>query len=160
MANTVRPPTALDDTGTVHAFVLLGWIPPAVAAIAGGVIVGIATGSVLTLVGVVLGGTVAGYVMSLALLFTVGYIFAGHVGERVANGLLVSIVAVSVVTALAVAVSASGVEFDPVLVDSVAQGMDISLGLAMIVLLVVGLVALAIKAVRRVARRMGRRDGD
>lgn len=155
MAKAVRPPTALDDTGTVHAFVLLGWVPPAVAAVVGGVMVAFATGNILALVGVALGGTVAGYVMSLALVFTVGYVLAGHVGERVANALLVSIVAVSVATALAVALSASGFEFDPVLVDSVTQAMTTALGLMVIGLLLIGFIGLVLSVLRRLGRRGG-----
>jgi cellobiose-specific phosphotransferase system component IIC len=93
--------------------------------------------------------------MSLALLFSVGYLLARHVGERVANGLLVSIVAVSVATAFAVAVSASGFELDPVLVDSVRQAMATARGLGAIGLLVIGFVALAFRALRRLARRGG-----
>ena len=157
MAKPLRPPTALDDTGTVHAFIVLGWIPPAVAAVVGGVIVAFATGNVLAFFGVVLGGTLAGYATALVLLFTVGDLLAGLVGERVANAFLVSVVAVSVAAALAVAVSASGFEADPVLADSVAQAMTVAIGLAMMVaILVVGTGAL-IASVRgwiRWVRRM------
>ena len=159
MAKPPRPPTALDDTGTVHAFFLLGWIPPAVAAIVGGVVVAFATGNVLAFFGVALGGTLAGYVAALVLIFTIGNALGGHVGERVANGFLVSVVAVSVAVALAVAVSASGFEFDPVLADSVAQAMTVAIGLVMVVaILVVGtgaLIATIRSWIRRVRRMVG-----
>ena len=128
-----RASTALDDPGTTQAFLFLGWIPPAVAAVVGGVIVAAATGNLGALLVVALGGTIVGYVAGLVVLFAGGGFLAGRVGERVANGFLVFVVAVSVAAALAVAVSASGVEFDPALVKS---GESV-LGLGVIVIIVI-----------------------
>jgi hypothetical protein len=51
---------------------------------------------------------------------------------------LVLVVAVSVAASLAVAVAASGVEFDPVLVDSVERATTTVLGLTVIVIMIVG----------------------
>jgi uncharacterized membrane protein len=141
MAKSTGPPTALDDAGAVQAFLFMGWLPPAAAAAVGGLIAAFATGSVLTFFGVVLGGTMAGYVTGLVLLFTVGNALSGRVGERVADAFLISVVVVSVVAALAVAVSASSFEFDPALVDSVTRAMTTVLGLVVIVLMAIGLIA-------------------
>jgi hypothetical protein len=134
----VRASTALEDPGTAKAFLILGWIPPAVAAVVGGVIVAVATGNVLVLLGVALGGTLVGYVVGLVALFTVGWFLSPRVGKRVANVFLVLVVAVSVAASLAVAVAASGVEFDPVLVDSVERATTTVLGLTVIVIMIVG----------------------
>ena len=132
-----RASTALDDPGTTQAFLFLGWIPPAVAAVVGGVVVAFATGNALAFVGVALGGTLVGYVVALVVLFALGWVLAGRVGERVANLFLVLVVAVSVAAALAVAVAASRVEVDPVLVDSVERAATSVLGLAVIVMMIV-----------------------
>ena len=107
-------PTALEDPGTGQAFFLLGWIPPAVAAVIGGVMVAFATGNPLAFVGVALGGTLVGYVTGLLVLFTFGGALEG-VGARVANLFLVLVVALSVAGALAVAFAASGFKLDPAL---------------------------------------------
>ncbi len=138
----MRPPSsALDGDGTLYAFLFLGWIPPAVAAVVGGLIVAFATGNIFALVGVALVGTVVGYVACLAVLFTIGNLLAGRVGERVANGFLVLNVAFSVAAALAVAVAvaASGFKFDPVLFDAVVQAMTTVLGLILIAGMIVAL---------------------
>jgi biotin transporter BioY len=156
----VRPRTALDDTGTVHAFVLLGWIPPAIAAVVGGLIVAFATGDALAFVRATLVGTIAGYTMSLLLLVLVMSWFAEKVSERVANGLLVSVVVGSTATALAVVLIASGFGFNLVLDDSTTQTMNIALGLFVIGLMAIGLIALAVSVVRRVARRLRRMLGS
>ena len=130
-----RAPTALEDPGTGQAFLLLGWIPPAVAAVVGGVMVAFATGNPLALVGVALGGTVVGYITGLLVLFTFGGVLEG-VGERVANLFLVLVVAVSVAAALAVALAASGFEFDPALERTLTSVG----GLIVIVVLIGGVV--------------------
>lgn len=65
--------TALEDPGTAQALIFLGWIPPLVTAAVGGVIVGLRTGSLGALILVLIGGTIAGYVASLVILFSVGH---------------------------------------------------------------------------------------
>ncbi len=65
--------TALEDPGTGQAFILLGWIPPLITAAIGSVIVGLRTGSLGALAAVLIGGTVAGYIASLVILFSVGH---------------------------------------------------------------------------------------
>jgi hypothetical protein len=67
------PGTALEDPGTAQAFLFLGWVPPLITSLVAGVIVGIRTGSLGALAQVVIGGTLAGYIASLVLLFTVGH---------------------------------------------------------------------------------------
>jgi hypothetical protein len=64
--------TELEDAGTAQAFIFLGWVPPLITAVIGGVIVALRTGSLGALVMVVIGGTLAGYIASLVILFTVG----------------------------------------------------------------------------------------
>src|SRR3954452_15760131 len=63
----------LEDPGTGQAFIFLGWIPPLISAAIGGVIVGLRTGSLGALAEVLIGGTLAGYIASLVILFSVGH---------------------------------------------------------------------------------------
>ena len=95
----------LEDTGTFQAFILMGWILPAVTSLIAGVIVAFMTGSLGALVVIVIGGTLVGYIASLVVLFTVGHMLEQRgVGARVANAFLVIDVAVGVIAALVVAV--------------------------------------------------------
>ena len=159
MANMGRPPTALDDAGTAHAFILLGWVPPAVAATIGGVIGAFTTGDVLVFVQAVIGGTIGGYVTALVLLFTVGHSLAGNVGERAANAFLVSVVAASVAAAIAMALLAADFELNLDLDETTTQAIDIAFGLMVLGLLAVGLIALGVHLVRRLIRRVRRMLG-
>ncbi len=156
MANTGRPPTALDDTGTGYAFILLGWVPPAVAAAVGGVIGALATGDVLVFVQAFIGGTIGGYITALVLLFTVGHSLSGNVGERVANVFLASVVAASFAAAIAMALLAADFEFNLDLDETTTQAIDIAFGLIVLGLMAVGLIALAVTVVRRLIRRVRR----
>ena len=103
--------TVLKDTGTGCALILLGWIPPLVAALISGVIVALRTGSLGDFAQVVIGGTLGGYVASVVTLFTVGHLLEQQgVGARVANAflILVLIIGVAVAIALAVLVDSGG----------------------------------------------------
>lgn len=96
--------TVLKDSGLGCAFILGGWIPPLVAAGVSGVIVALRTGSLGDLAQVLIGGTVAGYVASLIILFTVGHLLERRgVGARVANAFLYLVFAIGVAAAIAVA---------------------------------------------------------
>jgi hypothetical protein len=53
--------TALEDSGTAQALLLMGWIPPAITALISGVVVAFRTGSLGALAVVVVGGTLVGY---------------------------------------------------------------------------------------------------
>ena len=98
--------TVLEDTGTGCAFLLLGWVPPLVAAVVGGVVVWLRTGSLGALGAVVVGGTLAGYVVSVLLLFSIGHLLEQQgVGHRVANAFVMFVLVFGVVAAIAVAIS-------------------------------------------------------
>lgn len=97
--------TVLKDTGLSCALVLLGWIPPLVAAGVSGVIVALRTGSLGDLAQVLIGGTLFGYVASLITLFTVGHALEQEgVGARVANAFVIVVLVIGVAVAIAVAV--------------------------------------------------------
>ena len=101
--------TVLKDSGTGCALLLLGWIPPLVAALVSGVIVALRTGSLGDLAQVVIGGTLAGYIASLLSLFTVGHLLEQRgVGARVANAFLILVLVIGVAAAIAVAISVGG----------------------------------------------------
>lgn len=98
--------TALDDPGTAQAVIFLGWIPPVVVALLGGVIVGFRTGSLGALVVVVIGGTLAGYIASLIILFTVGHsLQQRRAGSLVAKVFVILVVIVGAAAACTVAVA-------------------------------------------------------
>lgn len=99
-------PTVLEDSGTAQVLLFVGWIPPLVAALICGLIVGLRTGSLGALVVVVIGGTLAGYIVSLIILFTVGHsLEQRRVSSWVANAFVVFVVVIGVAAAIAVAVS-------------------------------------------------------
>ena len=108
-SNQTQEPTALDDSGTGQALILMGWIPPLVTSLIAGVIVAFRTGSLGALVVVVIGGTLVGYIASLVVLFTFGHMLQqGGVGRRVANAFLVLDIAVGVGAALVIAAQVAG----------------------------------------------------
>lgn len=97
--------SALEDPGTAHAFILLGWMPPLITAVVGGVIVGLRTGSLGALVAVVIGGTLAGYIASLVILFTVGHSAEQRrAGSLMANAVIGLVVVAGVAAASTVAI--------------------------------------------------------
>ncbi len=101
-------PTSLDDAGTVQTLLFVGWIPPAVTALIGGVVLGVASGSFQTVLVVGIGGTIVGYVVSLTILFTVGrHLERRRATTRTADAFVKITVAVGVLAAIAVAVLAS-----------------------------------------------------
>src|SRR5215207_4355972 len=85
--------TVLEDSGTAQVLLFMGWIPPLVTAVVSGVVVAFRTGSLGSLIAVVIGGTLAGYIVSLIILFTVGHSLEQRgVGSRVANAFVVVVV--------------------------------------------------------------------
>ena len=98
--------TELEDPGTAQAFIFLGWLPPLITAVVGGVIVGLRTGSLGALVLVLIGGTIAGYLASLVILFTVGRsLEQRRAGSFVAKAFLLFVLLVGVAGACTVAIT-------------------------------------------------------
>ena len=96
---------ALEDPGTAQAFILLGWIPPLITAAIGSVIVGLRTGSLGALAAVLIGGTLAGYIASLVILFTVGHsLEQRRAGSLMAKALIGLVVVVGIAAAFTVAI--------------------------------------------------------
>jgi hypothetical protein len=96
---------ALEDPGTGQAFILLGWIPPLIIAAIGSVIVGLRTGSLGALAAVLIGGTVAGYIASLVILFTVGHsLEQRRAGSLMAKALIGLVVVVGIAAASTVVI--------------------------------------------------------
>jgi hypothetical protein len=98
--------TVLEDSGTAQVLLFMGWIPPLVTAVVSGVVVAFRTGSLGSLFAVVIGGTLAGYIASLVILFSVGHSLEQRgVGSRVAKAFVVFVLVVEVAAALWVAVT-------------------------------------------------------
>jgi hypothetical protein len=103
-----RGSMTLEDPGMAQVLLFVGWIPPAVTALVGGVVLGLRTGSVGTLAVVAICGTLVGYIASLTVLFTLGrYLELRRVRGRLATAFLVLDVAVGVAGAIAIAILAS-----------------------------------------------------
>lgn len=66
------PRTILDDSGAVQAALFIGWIPGAIAAVVGGLVAGLASGSFPVFAIIVVVGTIVGYVVCLCCLFVIG----------------------------------------------------------------------------------------
>jgi hypothetical protein len=66
------PRTILDDSGATQAVLFGGWIPGAIAAVVGGLVVGLASGSFPVFAIIVVAGTIVGYVVCLCCLFGIG----------------------------------------------------------------------------------------
>ena len=65
----VPPRTVLDDPGSTQIALFAGWIPAAVAAVIGGVVIAFLSGRIEALPVVAVSGTVVGYVVCLICLF-------------------------------------------------------------------------------------------
>jgi hypothetical protein len=127
-----REATAIEDPGTTQLVLFMGWIPPAVTALAGGLIVGFTTGSLWALAVVVIGGTVVGYIACLTILFTVGWFLQRlRVRSGIANAFLLVDLAAGVLAAIAVAVLAS------IEVDLALQATAVAVGFAVVAIVAV-----------------------
>jgi hypothetical protein len=98
--------TALEDPGSAQAFIFLGWIPPLITAAIGGVVVGLRTGSLGALAAVLIGGTLAGYIATLVILFTVGHnLEQSRAGSLMAKAFVGFVLVVGVAAACWVAIT-------------------------------------------------------
>jgi hypothetical protein len=107
------PRTILEDPGAAQLGCFLGWVPPAIAAVISGIVVGIASASLLAFAVVAVAGTVVGYVVCLVSLFTVGAWFEKRarlrrLGARAAEVVYWTMMLSGVPAAIAVALLVSG----------------------------------------------------
>jgi hypothetical protein len=98
--------TVLEDSGTAQVLLFMGWIPPLIVAVVSGVVVAFRTGSLGSFFAVVIGGTLAGYIASLVVLFSVGHsLEQGGVGPRMAKVFVGVVLVIGVLATLWVAIT-------------------------------------------------------